>query len=423
MALRLRNLSQLSMRCGGRKTANGYTSMNGAFSIDLRPKKHIVPGTVQRYAVKREDLVQTCRISRVLCAAAVAALVVEPASAQARIGGNSAGGGGIRSGGSLGATRGRVSGMTRAGARFGARPSGTTTVRTTGAGAAVGLHRRGYIGRTGSGSGATQPVPPRAPFPTGFNDNGGEAPTPGRARRLAQVGGSIRRQLITVPRAMGIPPLGNSIPPLEPAGGRTRTALISGHGLPGRHGRYRFRTGFLPHFPVVFVPLGYGRYGGYTEHHIVVVGHETPTHSRTSYQRTPEAPAATEPEPPIEPKLYEVRPEEPGPTGEPVSGGGPAQADPPEGSPTQGEVDSIEMIRGGEVADRADSDTLYLIAFKNGSVVVSRRHWLEGSTLHYVTPSEQRHQVKLADVDLGLTARLNRERGVIFQIEVLPEDD
>ena len=80
------------------------------------------------------------------------------------------------------------------------------------------------------------------------------------------------------------------------------------------------------------------------------------------------------------------------------------------------------MIRGGEVAEQADSDTVYLIALKNESIVVSSRHWLEGETLHYVTPGEQQHQVKLADIDLGLTARLNRERGVIFRMEVVPEE-
>ena len=28
----------------------------------------------------------------------------------------------------------------------------------------------------------------------------------------------------------------------------------------------------------------------------------------------------------------------------------------------------------------------------------------------------------MADIDLGLTARLNRERGLIFQMEVVPEE-
>ena len=160
---------------------------------------------------------------------------------------------------------------------------------------------------------------------------------------------------------------------------------------------------------MVFVPLGYGPYGGYTEQSIVVVGHETSTHSQTSYQRTPAAPAATQPAVPIESKLYEVRPEEPAPT---ASGEPPAEPD----------VESIEMIRGGEVADGAAGDGLYLIAFKNESVVISQRHWLKGDTFHYVTPSGQLYQRKLAEVDLDLTAKLNRERGVIFELEVLPEN-
>ncbi len=373
------------------------------------PKNILCGGPFSGTLLRRGDFVQTSRISRMLCAAAVAAFVVESASAQVRIGSDSTGGGGIRSGGSLAATPGRVSGMARAGAGSAARPPGIAAAPTTGAAAAARLHPRGYMGRTSTGSGAAQAVPSPVPFPAGFNHDANGGPAPGSAQHRAQVGGPIRPRLITVPRAVGIPPLGNSIPPLEPTEGGRRTARISGHGLPGHQGQNRFRTGLLPHFPVVFVPLGYGPYGGYTEQRIVVVSHETSTHSQTSYQRTPAAPAATQPAVPIESKLYEVRPEEPAPT---ASGEPPAEPG----------VESIEMIRGGEVADGATGDGLYLIAFKNESVVISQRHWLNGDTFHYVTPSGQLHQRKLAEVDLDLTAKLNWERGVIFELEVLPEN-
>ena len=169
-----------------------------------------------------------------------------------------------------------------------------------------------------------------------------------------------------------------------------------------------------------FASRRYGSYGGYAEHHIVVVSHETATSSQTSYQKV--LAQAPEPAPPLEPKLYEVRPKEPLPTGEPDAGENSAAGAPDGANPVAGDVDSIELIRGGEIADRADPEGLYLIAFKNESIVASRRHWLEGDTLHYVTPGAQHHQVKLADIDLGLTARLNRERGLIFQMEVVPEE-
>ena len=158
---------------------------------------------------------------------------------------------------------------------------------------------------------------------------------------------------------------------------------------------------------MVFLPLGYG-YSGYAEQRIIVVGHDTPTQPQVSNEETRQESVAAEPPPTPEPKLYEVRPED----SDPVKNG--------EAAP-QGDVDSIEMIRGGEVAGRPGEDALYLIALKNESVVVARRHWLEGDTLHYVTPSDKHHEVKLAQVDLDLTARLNRERGLIFKMEVLPE--
>ena len=350
------------------------------------------------------------RLSSLLCALVAVACMTEPAAAQARVGGGR--GGGIRGGGRLGASPGRMSGAPQSSSRFGTgAANGSISARPPEAGTTAPLHPRGYLGSAPR----PVPVPSASPSPS--------LPAEAAPLATARVGAPLRPQLITVPRSAGIPPLGNSIPPLEPAGDRSRTARISGFGHRGHQGRHHFTPGLLPHFPVVFVPFGsrgYGSYGGYAEHHIVVVNHETATSSQTSYQKVPAQPP--EPPPPLEPKLYEVRPKEPLPTGEPDSGETSAAGAPDGANPVAGDVDSIELIRGGEITDRADPEQLYLIAFKNESIVVSRRHWLEGDTLHYVTPSEQHHQVKLADIDLGRTARLNRERGLIFQMEVVPEE-
>ncbi len=345
------------------------------------------------------------RLSSLLCALVAVACMTEPAAAQARVGGGR--GGGIRGGGGLGASPGRMSGAPQSGSRFGTgAANGSISARPPEAGTTAPLHPRGYLGSVPR----PVPVPSASPSPS--------LPAEAAPLATARVGAPLRPQLITVPRSAGIPPLGNSIPPLEPAGDGSRTARISGFGHRGHQGRHHFTPGLLPHFPVVFVPFGFGGYrgyGGHTTHHIVVVGQETAPRSQTSYQKV--AAQAPEPAPPLEPKLYEVRPKEPLQAGEPDSGESAAAGD-----PDAGDVDSIELIRGGEIAGRADPEGLYLIAFKNESIVVSRRHWLEGDTFHYVTPSAQHHQVKLADIDLGLTARLNRERGLIFQMEVVPEE-
>lgn len=355
-----------------------------------------------------------------LCAVVALACMAEPAAAQARIGGGGGfRGGGVRAGGGLGASPGRMSGRARSRSSFGAgSTSRSVGARPPGSGTTGLLHPRGYLGSTPQPG----PVAPSHPSPN-LPIEPAAAP-----RATAHVGAPLRPQVISVPRSAGIPPVGNSIPPLEPTGAKSRAAArISGYGHRSFQGKHHFTPGLSPHFPVIFVPFGfghggYGGYGGYgyTRHNIVVVGHETATRSQTSYQKVPAQPSP--PAPPIEPKLYEVRPREPLPAVEPVPGEDPAAAGAPEGSPAAASADSIEMIRGGEVADRIPGDQLYLIAFNNESIVVSRRHWLEGDTLHYVTPSEQHHQVKLADIDLGLTARLNRERGLIFQMEVVPEE-
>lgn len=63
-----------------------------------------------------------------------------------------------------------------------------------------------------------------------------------------------------------------------------------------------------------------------------------------------------------------------------------------------------------------DNPTLYLIAFKDHSVVQALGYWMEGSTLHYVTVDHDLNQVSLDLIDRDLSQRLNNERNVEFRL-------
>ena len=59
----------------------------------------------------------------------------------------------------------------------------------------------------------------------------------------------------------------------------------------------------------------------------------------------------------------------------------------------------------------ADEGTdYYLIAFKDHSIYSAFAYWVDGDTLHYVTPQRAHNQVSLALVDRELTEKLNRGR-------------
>jgi len=63
-----------------------------------------------------------------------------------------------------------------------------------------------------------------------------------------------------------------------------------------------------------------------------------------------------------------------------------------------------------------DEEPLYLIAFNDGVIRAVLAYWTQGSSLHYVTLDHAQKQVTLASVDRGLSARLNAERNVAFQL-------
>jgi len=60
--------------------------------------------------------------------------------------------------------------------------------------------------------------------------------------------------------------------------------------------------------------------------------------------------------------------------------------------------------------------TLYLIAFKDHSIVQALGYWMEGGALHYVSVEHTLNQVSMDLIDRDLSQRLNDERGVQFKL-------
>jgi hypothetical protein len=59
---------------------------------------------------------------------------------------------------------------------------------------------------------------------------------------------------------------------------------------------------------------------------------------------------------------------------------------------------------------------IYLIAFSDKSIRAAAAYWVNGQTLHYVTLEHEEKQAPLSSVDRDMSARLNRERRVQFQL-------
>ena len=68
----------------------------------------------------------------------------------------------------------------------------------------------------------------------------------------------------------------------------------------------------------------------------------------------------------------------------------------------------------GRPAD--DQPTIYLIAFKDHSIVQALGYWMEGATLHYVSVEHSLNQASLDLIDRDLSQRLNDERGLEFKL-------
>ncbi|HBY62132.1 MAG TPA: hypothetical protein DEH78_20110 [Solibacterales bacterium] len=77
-----------------------------------------------------------------------------------------------------------------------------------------------------------------------------------------------------------------------------------------------------------------------------------------------------------------------------------------------------EAPAAGAPASAADEPaTIFLIAFRNGTIQAAYAYWTEGQTLHYVTTKGSHNRATLDQIDRELSERLNRERKVEFSLE------
>jgi hypothetical protein len=67
-------------------------------------------------------------------------------------------------------------------------------------------------------------------------------------------------------------------------------------------------------------------------------------------------------------------------------------------------------------AAASEQPTIYLIAFRDHTIVQALGYWMEGNTLHYVSAEQTLNQVSLDLVDRDLSQRLNDERHVDFHL-------
>jgi hypothetical protein len=84
-------------------------------------------------------------------------------------------------------------------------------------------------------------------------------------------------------------------------------------------------------------------------------------------------------------------------------------------SPTHPYADVQDSARAPRVSN-GDEPTLYLIAFKDHTIVQALGFWMESSTLHYVSAEHTLNQASLDLIDRDLSQRLNDERGVEFKL-------
>jgi hypothetical protein len=60
--------------------------------------------------------------------------------------------------------------------------------------------------------------------------------------------------------------------------------------------------------------------------------------------------------------------------------------------------------------------TIYLIAFKDHTIVQALGYWIEAGMLHYVSVEYGLNQASLVRIDRNLSQRLNSERGIEFSL-------
>ena len=63
-----------------------------------------------------------------------------------------------------------------------------------------------------------------------------------------------------------------------------------------------------------------------------------------------------------------------------------------------------------------DKATIYLIAFKDHTILPSLAYWVEGDTLNYITEQGTPNRASLSLIDRDFSKQLNRERHIEFSL-------
>jgi len=77
----------------------------------------------------------------------------------------------------------------------------------------------------------------------------------------------------------------------------------------------------------------------------------------------------------------------------------------------------VAAAKAAAAQAKANTPTpIYLVAFRDHTIVLASRYWTEGQMLHYVTPEGTHVQVRLDTVDRDLSVRLNQELHLEFRL-------
>ena len=71
----------------------------------------------------------------------------------------------------------------------------------------------------------------------------------------------------------------------------------------------------------------------------------------------------------------------------------------------------------GTPPERSSGPILYLIAFRDSTIRAATTYWVEDGTLHYLDTGHKEKQAPLSSVDRDLSAQLNRERHIPFNLQ------
>lgn len=110
--------------------------------------------------------------------------------------------------------------------------------------------------------------------------------------------------------------------------------------------------------------------------------------------------------------IYQSFTQEPGPARPVIREYGPGSWD----NPPQDSGVRVYDAPSRTPAAPADERVIFLIALKDGSVYSAVAYWVEGETLHYLTPQAQHNQVSLDLVDRQVSEKLNQGRKVEFRL-------